>query len=140
MIKRFISLFLCLILFVTTSVFTAHAENLDDGMMSPSPRYSYTDAAVSFLNINNGQAVCESRLSGYPNITTKINLSMTLEKKTLLWWSAQQTWTQTTNGYSTSISKSYNVGSGTYRVKTVCTVFSGSASETVTSYSQEVKV
>ena len=64
---------------------------------------------------------------------------MTLQKHTFLWWSTVETWEGTFNDFFGTLSETIHVGSGTYRVKADFTVYSGSASEDITMYSQENK-
>ncbi len=103
------------------------------------PCYEFTKSNNETLAISNDSALCGSTLTGYSGTTTKITIKMSLEKKVLWWWSEQTSWTATFNSYRGSLSKSYSVGGGTYRVKAVYTVYSGTQSETITGYSQEVK-
>lgn len=103
------------------------------------PCYEYTDNTYTSLNISSsGIATCSTSITGY-EVATKIVIKMTLQKKTLLWWSAQETWTKTINDYVGSFINTASVNSGTYRVKVEFTVYSGSNSEEITSYSQEMK-
>ena len=67
---------------------------------------------------------------------------MTLQKKggfLNLFWNDVVTWTQTFNDYKGALSKSYNVSGGTYRIRADYVAYKGSASETITAYSSEVK-
>lgn len=137
MFKRFMPIVISIVLLVTASVIVVHAENMSEGI---APRYSYANIVRTNLTVSGGQAKCQSTIVGYETVT-KINVSMTLEKKTLLWWTAQESWTQTYNNVDdANFIKYCNVNGGTYRVKSVYTVYSGSDSETITDYSNEVKV
>lgn len=110
------------------------------GQTSVQPRWSYTNVTFVGLSIpTSGQAVCTADAEGYPGITTKIYIKMTLQKYTFLWWSTVETWEGTFNGDYGALSEIIQVGSGTYRVKADYTVYSGSASEDITMYSQENK-
>ena len=63
---------------------------------------------------------------------TKIEATQYLEKKVLLWWSEVDSWNKTVNSNSLNMSNTkYNVGSGTYRLRTVFKVYSGSNSEEI---------
>lgn len=104
------------------------------------PYYSYTASVRTLLNISNGNATCSARLTGMSGTTTKIKITMTLEKKVLFWWSEQETWTQTFNSYTGTLSKNYSgANSGTYRVSAEYIAYSGTNSETITDTSAEVK-
>lgn len=104
------------------------------------PRYNYTLSHVEDLLLTGGQASCKSTLTGKNGTTTKIEITMTLQKKALLWWESEGTWSGTYNTYygTLRITKAA-VESGTYRIKTVYKVYSGSDSETITAYSSEKK-
>ena len=102
------------------------------------PYYEFTSYNKATLNISGGQAICESTLTGYPGITTKVTIKMYLEKKTLWWWSTETSWTGTFYSYRGTLSKNHAVKGGTYRVKAVYVVYSGSESETITGYSSNV--
>ena len=104
------------------------------------PRYSYTSYTSVSLNVTNGVATCSAYLEGYGGITTKVSVDMTLQKKTLLWWSEVQTWHTTCYDEYVLSTQSISVGSGKYRVKAEFIAYSGSASETITTYSQEKSV
>ena len=91
------------------------------------------------LSITNGTASCSATLTGINGTTTKVVIKMTLQKKTLLWWSEAESWTATYNTYYGTLSKTATVKSGTYRVKAVYTVYSGSNSESITDYSDQKK-
>lgn len=138
--KRVVSFFMSLVLLITASAFAVHAEGAEDVGATPMPCYAYTQDVTNSLSISNGQAKCRSYLMAQSDIT-KIDVKMTLQKKTLLWWSTEKAWAYTyyliTEADNTEY---YNVGGGTYRVKTEFTVVKGSDSETFTKYSNEVTV
>ena len=63
----------------------AHAQGYVDVNTSSviQPYYEYTSYNKANLDISGGQATCESTISGYSGITTKVTITMYLEKKTL---------------------------------------------------------
>ena len=145
MLKKFISLLLSVILLFAMST-VANAQSPDKTVQNEStqsdvmPCFEYTNTTATSLSINSsGKATCSTSLNGYNGTTTKIVIKMTLQKKTLLWWSSQETWSATVNNWYADLTKSASVGSGTYRVKVQFTVYSGSNSEEITTYSQEKK-
>ena len=71
--------------------------------------YQYTNYIRSLLSIQNDTAYCKSVVMGFPDIATKIEITQTRYQ-----------------------------GGGTYRVKTVAKVYSGSNYETVSLYSNNV--
>jgi len=110
------------------------------GTFSASARFSYTGMTVTSIIIKNGTAICTASIEGYPGTTTKVEIEMTLQKRTLLlFWSDQVTWTKTASGYYAGLEKSKSIDSGTYRTKAVYTAYSGSAKEVTTGYSSDLK-
>ncbi len=145
MFKRGISILLMLVLLLGIPV-SSHAlesnvpvERIIEEDSSIQPLYDYTTNYGTSLSVSNGTANCNASLGGKNGTTTKIVIKMTLQKKTLLWWSEVETWSTTHNTYYGSLTKSASVKSGTYRVKAVYTVYSGSNSESITDYSEQKK-
>ena len=132
MTKRITSLVLAILLLFTGSVAVSAAT----GEETVQPLYDYTSSTSVNLSVSNDTAYCTAQLIGYAS-TTKIVITMTLQKKTLLWWSEVDSWTTTYNDNVAMMSKSCSVGSGKYRVKSKFVVYCGSDSETITSYSLE---
>lgn len=112
-------------------------EIIDGNESEIQPLYDYTNRYSETLSISNGTASCNATLTGISGTATKVVIKMTLQKKTLLWWSEVETWSATYNTYYGSLSKSAAVKSGTYRIKAVYTVYSGSNSESITDYSSQ---
>lgn len=127
MFKKILALVMCLVLMCGTGLM-ASAETVDSQVQ---PRYSYTNIISATLTESNGKAMCGGDVSGYNGTTTKIVLTMTLQKKTLLWWSKVDEWTTTTNTYYATLVKTATVNSGTHRVKVEAKVYAGSNYETV---------
>ncbi len=133
MFKRILALVVAIVLLFTLSV-VSFAES---GSTTVQPRYDYTKNYNETLTIANGTASCTASLKGISGTTTKVVIKMTLQKKTLLWWSEVETWSTTSNTYYGTLTKTAAVKSGTYRVKAVYTVYSGSNSESITDYSAQ---
>ena len=95
-----------------------------------------TTSISNYLSITDNTASCLSTVVGYYNVTTKIRIEQTLQKKNGSSWSDKVIFTNTYNTnvaiYSTQKS---GLASGTYRLKTVAKVYSGDDYETVTKYS-----
>lgn len=127
MFKKILSLVMCVVMLSGTGLI-ANAETTENQVQ---PRYSYTHGISATLTNSSGKAMCVGHVSGYNGTTTKIVLTMTLQKKTLLWWSEVQEWTVTVNGYTAGISKTVTVDSGTHRVKVEAKVYAGSNYENV---------
>jgi len=96
-------------------------------------RFSYTNYTATSIRISSGgTATCSSLLQGYPGTTTKVTIEMTLQKRVLLlFWSDEQTWTQTFSGDFGALEKTKAVSSGTYRVSTTYTAYSGTKYEVI---------
>ena len=138
MSKRIASLFLAVLLLFSYAL-CASANGATDARMEQKEepptiqRFSYINFALAGLNIKNGTASCVADMEGYPGTTTKVVIEMTLQKRfMLLFWTDEQTWTQTFNSYTGTLSKTAAVTSGTYRVQATFTVYSGTKSETTT--------
>ena len=135
MCKKLISLALCIVMLFSFSV-VASAE--DDGV---APVFDYTNMTATSILYSSGKFYCEASADGYSGITTKIEITMTLQKKGLLWWSKVESWSGTYNKSYATLSKSYaTTKSGKYRVKAVYKVYSGSDSEKITSYTGEESI
>lgn len=101
------------------------------------PMYKYATNVLVSLNISNNTAQCVSHVTCVQGVT-KIVVKMSLQKKTLLWWSNTEEWNATYNSTPIAhLAKSCGINSGTYRVKVKITVYSGSSSETITAYSPQ---
>lgn len=106
------------------------------------PRYSYTTTATSTLYISSNTAYCKSKARG-KTTATKIEAVQYLEKKSGSKWYVvtDGTWTDSVNDSLLIVSNNKSgLTSGTYRVRTVFTVYSGSKSEKVTAISKEVTI
>lgn len=101
-------------------------------------RWSYTNYTATSIRIaSGGTATCSSLIQGYPGTTTKVTIEMTLQKRfLLLFWTDEQTWKQTFTGEYGSLVKNCSVSSGTYRVSTTYTAYSGNNYEVITMASQ----
>lgn len=134
MFKKIFSV-ICIIISVLCFGMAVSAENFV-------PYTLYTDSASSTLTISGTTATCMSKATGYVGTTTKIVIQQTLQKKNLSGtWSKVNSWDETDSGYKGSATnKEYNLSSGTYRLKTVFTVYAGSNSEVVEKLSKEVTV
>lgn len=127
MFKKILALVMCLVLMCGTGL-VASAETVDSQVQ---PCYSYTHGVAATLTESNGKAMCGGEVDGYIGETTKIVLTVTLQKKTLLWWSKVKEWTTTSNTFYATLVKTVAVDSGTHRVKVEAKVYAGSNYETV---------
>lgn len=127
-------LYVCLIMLTVVSfLFTMTVSAVE-------PRYSYTNYASSSLSISDNEATCISSVSA-KSTATKITATQYLEKKNGTTWSTVSggTWSDSANGISLNMfnSKS-NLSSGTYRLRTVIKVYSGTSYESFEKISSEV--
>ena len=132
--KRILSLVMAVLMLVLFN-FSTYAQS------AVQPRYSYTSSIGAQLTINSQQATCTAQIQGVPGVTTRIKSKIILQKKGLLSWSNVTSWSN--DVYDDYSFNSYHYGplsSGTYRVKVEATVYAGSASETITKYSSQVKI
>ena len=145
MSKKIMALILSVV-FIFSAAMVAGAEGASapvspasssEGEPGIQPLFDYTNVTTASLQISNGTAICAASANGYSGITTKIEIKMTLQKKFLLWWNTEETWSKTINDSYGSLTGTTSVDSGTYRVKVDFTVYSGSKSEEITAYSQE---
>lgn len=104
------------------------------------PRHLYTLSAENSLTINGTSANCFSTATGYSNVT-KIETVQYLEKKTLWWWDEVDHWKRTDyTNYAQMTTGRTGLGSGTYRLRTVFTVYVGNNYETVEIISSSYEV
>lgn len=108
----------------------------------PLLRLSYTHLTRTSLTISGGQATCTGYLLGYNGTTTKVVITLYLERKT----ASSSTWTvyasdppQTFNSFTGKYTMKKTVTPGyQYRVRGVYTAYAGTKSETTTAYSAVV--
>lgn len=136
MYKKLVALLSALVMIM--SVTSANATSYAAVIPPDSPAYSYTNDCNVALSISGRKATCKSTLNGYYNTTTSIEITHTLQKKNSdNEWDDVDTWSTTINNFSGSLtSTKSSLSNGTYRVKTVFTVYSGTAHETITKYSK----
>ncbi len=128
----------CMVLLSMAGVTASAAVPPDNGGYT-SPCYLYTNQAYSNLTIYKGVASCKSTIYGISGVTTKIEVTQTLQVKDGLSWRRVTEWSETFNSWYCSYPNSYSpIGSGTYRVKTVVKVYKGTAYETIYTYSKEI--
>ena len=103
------------------------------------PRWNYTSATNTHLGIStSGTATCTATVTGYSSMVTKVKIKIQLQQYLALQWTTIGVWEATYNDFYGALSKTKTLtSSGNYRVKAIYTVYSGSASEEITSYSLE---
>ena len=123
-----------------TSFLCVSAQTVSSDNAEIAPLLQFTKNTTTILVISGGQASAAASFSGYKGTTTKVVITMTLQKKGFLglWWSDEASWTETFNSYNASMNRKHSVSDGTYKVKAEYVAYSGSKSETVTDYSEEI--
>ena len=102
------------------------------------PLFVYTQSTYTNLSIDSDEALCYASLTGYEGVTTRIDITIYLQKRVLFFWTTDTSWSDTFYDYEASMYQLHLVSSGTYRVKAVYVAYSGSNSETITEYSPTV--
>lgn len=135
LLKRAVTLLLCLILLFSLSSIGTHAKEipLDSPMVETSvqeinyysivevepviePYWSTVSSVTSRLTVSNGYADIYILVNGYSNID-RIQITSKLQKQTLLFfWTTEDTYTSSSNSQRLTFSKNTYVGSGTYRI------------------------
>ena len=129
-LSALLTISMALLMFLSVTVYAVEA------------RYAHTTSVTSTLTISNGTAYCKSTAQGDSTVT-QIDGVQYLEKKNGDKWEtvSNGTWSDSSSRNSLTMSNSKdNIGSGTYRVRTVFTVYSGSSSEVVEKISKEKTV
>lgn len=129
MFKKLIALVIMLVSMFSLICFSVSAD--ESGMM-----YLYTRSCSSSLSISGSTATCNSSLRGYYGLTTKIEVTQTLQVRDGNQWRQSKTWTATYYSHNCDFENTKTLYSGnTYRVKSEFKVYAGSSYETVYSYS-----
>lgn len=143
--KKILTMFFSAIVLSTSLTTIINAETMHPPDYDvAAPTYEIADDAISILSINGQTAECNSRANSRNAV--KIYVVQTLEKYSgWFWiWNAVDgaSWKKVT--YSSSIKTSSTISglsSGTYRLKSEFTLTnSAGKTETITAYSDEVKV
>lgn len=144
MMKKFLSVFLCVIIIMSASL-TAVAESSQSIISTPDdlvvqPYFTYINSGITSLGFISGQAHCYAFILGY-SMVNKVSITMRLQKKGFLglYWTTVKTWSQTFNSNMGDLYSIRSVSKGTYRVRADYVAYSGSASESHTGHSPEVK-
>lgn len=134
--RSLVGMVLCVTMVLSMGGWTGSAAVVPEEIVSPC--FNYTSGTNTNMIISGGSADCYARAIGYTGITTKIHIKMSLQEYLALQWLTVGEWEGTFNGVSGTLNKFKTLtSSGNYRVKAVYTVYSGSASEEITSYSPE---
>lgn len=135
--KRVISLVASLIWLLSLGSWTGVAVSAETDTIQPRLQYTgYT--MTSMVESSGGTLTCLAEAEGYSGITTKVHIKMELQQHNMIKWVTVATWEGTFNTYYGTLSKTKTLTEGGLcRVKATYTVYSGSAYETITGYSEE---
>lgn len=141
MLKRTLSFLMCLVMFMSFNTIAFAAESVPESQSGVQPYYTLIDHTSSWIRGEDGGKVsCFSYAWGIEGLATKTGIDVYLQKKVLLWWSnTDYEWhTLAPGDYAEIKAYYYQLPSkGTYRVKSVITVYSGSQKESTTTYSPQ---
>lgn len=141
LLKKSLAIILMLSLCLSMTAVTASAEGVVQE--PPEPAENAQDSGISlywsqlvsvkpYISVSNGTASISGIATASANITS-LKITATIQKKGLLFWSDVKTFTKTFYTYYGTLSDSYYVGSGTYRLSVTVTAYqNGVAKETVT--------
>lgn len=103
-------------------------------------RMTNIESALNRLSISNGVATIRAYVYGYSGLATKCEVTVKLQERTLgLFWTTVETWSDSQNGDSSSVSESTAVTAGkSYRTIATVTVWNGSSSESRTLTSETI--
>lgn len=142
MCKKFVSVFMAVVLSMTLFISSVASAAIKEPDVSPA--YLYVNECSSTLSFSGANATCFSEAIGVYNVTTKIVIKQTLQKKNssgVFINMDNSTWITTINSFHGSATNyKYSLPSATYRLKTDFTVYSGTASEYITKFSSEKSV
>lgn len=135
MFRRIIILSLCLSLVLSGSIIIfasdTKSENSSEQFELITPYMSYISGTnVTISKNQSGKATIYCYVSGYPGITTKIEITAYLQEYRNGAWQTINTYIQTTNSHIATLSRESTVSSGrSYRVTAMVRAFSGTRSE-----------
>jgi len=138
--KRLLLVLLCLAVGIGGVTIMSAAVPAEEAREAPvQTRMSYVNSTLTSISIVNGQAICVGTLIGYQGVTTKVEITLTLQFKT----ASSSTWSdyykhpkQTFNTWRGTASCSPAVVRGyQYRTKALYTAYSGVKFESFIEYS-----
>ncbi len=141
--KKILSCLLALLICCSVGSIPSAAAVIPDGSIA-APCYLYTNSITTTLSVSStNEASCRTTITGNSSTATKIIVTQYLEKKDGNSWDEVTHWTDTFNSWWCNCTNSYTITeSGTYRLRSVAKVYSGSKYENVdiTSTEKVVKI
>jgi hypothetical protein len=136
-----LALVLCVGAVGTVTVNAADVSEIAEGV-PPIHQLAYINATLTSIGVSGGQATCVGHISGYPGLTTKVTITLYLERKKASsnnWTTFANSTTQTFNSYSGTYQWKKAIDKGyQYRTRAVYVAYAGSKSEVLTGYSSVV--
>lgn len=139
-IKRFMRLLLTAVVAFSLSAIPAYAaeptqqeettQEFAEQSTVITPYWANIASIKPYISVSGGTASITASVSGYSNVTS-LKITATIQKQTLWWWDDVKSFSKTIYSSSGTLSDSYAVGSGTFRLKVTVTA----DSETATVYS-----
>ena len=132
--KRGILGVIMIVCILVSSCFNTYAAEADNNGAAPASIDVNTVTSISISSTGTATATCT--VTGTTGVTTKISITMTLQKKAGSGkFYAVDTWSGTKSSYYYRLKKTSEVSKGTYRVMAKVTCYEGSNSETIYKYS-----
>ena len=116
--KKINSILSCIatVFFLIISPVNASASDFCE--VNVSPKYTYMLDNSGYFSINNYVATIELSYTGYPDMIKEVHITTKLKKQVFLFfWSDVTTWENTSYNNSDTITYTYGVSSGTYRIE-----------------------
>ena len=139
--KKAIAMVLCLVLLVIgTGTAFVQAASIDEANYVPiMPFWSFINSTTTTIGINNGRVVGEGVVIGISGVTTSVRVNLTIQRRVAgsnAAWATVASGQRTQAGIVGALSIDATALSGfEFRTRAVYTAWSGSQSETHTSYS-----
>lgn len=136
--KRLIAYLMILVALFSVSVVPGFAVELP-GESEIMPCYDYTKSVYADLSISeSGTATATSKITGYPGTTTRVYITMYLERIKDGEWETVESWSDSAASYRLTLEENVNVSKGyTYRVRVSFYSYSGTNNEYIIKYSEE---
>lgn len=136
--KRLIAYLMILVALFSVSVVPGFAVELP-GESEIMPCYDYTKSVYADLSISeSGTATATSKITGYPGTTTRVYITMYLERIKDGEWETVESWSDSAASYRLTSEENVNVSKGyTYRVRVSFYSYSGTNNEYIIKYSEE---
>lgn len=138
--KRILSALLCLVIGFGCMTLVSATTPADEARELSAPtRMAYVSETRTNIGISGGKATCTGSLTGYQGTTTKVEITLTLQRKLAtsnIWSDYYNHPKQTFNTYKGVASFTKDIVKGyEYRTKAVYTAYAGTKYETFTEYS-----